>query len=76
MSTINASYAHVYITSHGVSREGDSGALVTDLADNAVGLVVGGSGNVMTFVQDITYQLSCLATINHQFVNISLAEGI
>ena len=52
-------WADVYLTGAGISNPGDSGAPVfKDGTDLIVGHLVGGSGKVMSYVQDIDTQLA------------------
>jgi len=47
-----------------VSAGGDSGSAVVDPTSNdVVGLVIGGSAGITTFIQDVRYQISQAATL-------------
>jgi hypothetical protein len=55
---IRGTYGDTYLTTTNISSGGDSGSAVVDSHNNVVGLVVGGSANATTFIQDINYQIA------------------
>lgn len=50
-------WGHLYMTTAGLTKSGDSGGMVLSPEGDLVGHVVGGSGPVLSFIQDANYQL-------------------
>jgi hypothetical protein len=61
---IGGTYGDSYLTTTAISAGGDSGSAVVDANTNAViGLVVGGSAGMTTFIQDVRYQVAQAAAL-------------
>jgi hypothetical protein len=57
MATQNATIGSCYLTLGQISFPGDSGAIAFLNNGDMIGHVVGASPHIMSFIQDLTYQL-------------------
>jgi hypothetical protein len=54
----NGTYGDTYLTTGAVSTGGDSGSAVVDQNNDVVGMVIGGTAKVTTFIHDVRYQVA------------------
>lgn len=66
-ASVSGTYADTYLTSSYVSSGGDSGSAVIDGNGDVVGLVVGGTKGIASFIQDVRYLIRQMS----RFPNLS-----
>jgi hypothetical protein len=69
---ISGTYGDTYLTTREITVGGDSGSVAVDNNGDVVGMVVGGSAGVTSFIQDVRYQLNVITKHSTGLSNLAV----